>query len=114
MGYWKKRALKAEREKRYAESSARLEKCLREEQKDKVAEMSERDTYQAIAIETILEENRKLRRQHSADQAREETLQKEIEKLNAQVETLRALAEALKANNVKLWTMMRKEGGQTA
>lgn len=122
MGYWKKRALKAEREKRYAESSAKLANCLREEQKDKFAELTERDTYQAIAIETILEENRKLRRQHSADLEREDALAKEIEKLTAQLNAMRALADALKANNVKLWGMIhaarggqqKQEGGATA
>lgn len=107
--YWKKRAMKAERELRRARGDAACEKALREDQKDRVAQMSERDGYQAIAIETLQEENRKLQQQHERDLDRQEAQAKEIERQQETIEALRSTVSLLQGYNSKLWGLIPSE-----
>ncbi len=101
--YWKKRAMKAERELRSARGTAAAAKALREDQEDRFQQLNERDTYQAIAIETLQEENRNLRRQHRRDEDLVEELEKEIEEKEATLNTLRGVMQVMEENNRRLW-----------
>lgn len=101
--YWKKRALVAERELRSARGTAAAAKALREDQEDRFQQLNERDTYQAIAIETLQEENRNLRRQHRRDEDLVEELEKEIEEKEATLNTLRGVMQVMEENNRRLW-----------
>lgn len=101
--YWKKRAMKAERELRSARGTAAAAKALREDQEDRFQQLNERDTYQAIAIETLQEENRNLRRQHRRDEDLVEELEKEIEEKEATLNTLRGVMQVMEENNRRIW-----------
>ena len=79
MFYWKKRALKAERDLKYAQSSARCAEALRQEDKCLLQELSN-------AIGTMFTEALDLRRTHEKDLATIEALQKEIEDLQGQLQ----------------------------
>lgn len=112
--YWKKRALKAERKIRYAESSAKLSEAFRQEQKGALAELSERDRYQAIAVETLQDENRRLAAQHKADMDRQDALAREIEDQAATIDALRSAVKLLQASRGRKAAEIGQEAGGAA